>query len=224
MRNAAKIKHRPHSSKRAMGRTPSKKSESTRKRILDAAAGIFASKGYSLTHLRDIAGSAGMHLAALYYYYDSKEELAADVLRQVPIQSAQALRSTIRSLPASAGDRARIEAAIDAYLQSILHQDDYIRAYPRLFSQVSPATREDVLSITRQDSRLWHELLGDAAKNGVIRKDLDRKFVRMLLLGSMNWAAEWFRPGIQPANKLAHVLKIMLFEGIALRPEAHDRH
>ena len=41
----------------------------------DAAAAIFAEKGYSLTKLSDIAQSAGIHLTGLYYYYDNREKI-----------------------------------------------------------------------------------------------------------------------------------------------------
>jgi AcrR family transcriptional regulator len=62
-------------SRKAAGRKPSRKAEITRQRILRAASKAFASRGYQLALLGDIARDAGMHVTALYYYFDSKEHL-----------------------------------------------------------------------------------------------------------------------------------------------------
>jgi AcrR family transcriptional regulator len=46
-----------------------------RSRLVAAAVGSFASKGFHGTTTRDIASAAGMSPAALYLYYKSKEDL-----------------------------------------------------------------------------------------------------------------------------------------------------
>ena len=67
------------SSRKARGRKESSKSALTRKGIVDGAAALFAERGYKLTTLNDIAETIGVHLTGLYYHYDNKEELAADI-------------------------------------------------------------------------------------------------------------------------------------------------
>jgi AcrR family transcriptional regulator len=52
-----------------------KKSEETKRKILDAALELFREKGFAQTTMRDIAEKAGMALGAAYYYFDSKEKL-----------------------------------------------------------------------------------------------------------------------------------------------------
>jgi AcrR family transcriptional regulator len=52
-----------------------KKSEETRRRILEAALELFREKGFEQTTMRDIAERASMALGAAYYYFDSKEKL-----------------------------------------------------------------------------------------------------------------------------------------------------
>jgi AcrR family transcriptional regulator len=62
----------------ASGRAPDKKalrSEDTRRRVVEAALDVFASKGFHGATTRDIARGAGMSPAALYVHYESKEEL-----------------------------------------------------------------------------------------------------------------------------------------------------
>ena len=47
----------------------------TRERILDAAEKLFAEQGISDTSLRSVTRAAGVNLAAIHYYFGSKEAL-----------------------------------------------------------------------------------------------------------------------------------------------------
>ena len=53
-----------------------KKSEATRKKILDAARARFADKGYYATDLKEIAAGAGMAHTGVYYYFKRKQDIA----------------------------------------------------------------------------------------------------------------------------------------------------
>lgn len=54
---------------------------STRERIVDTAADLFASRGFSRASLQDVADRLGITKAALYYHFDSKDEILLTVLR-----------------------------------------------------------------------------------------------------------------------------------------------
>jgi AcrR family transcriptional regulator len=47
----------------------------TRERILDVALGLFARQGFNGTRLRQIAESLGLTKAALYYHFESKDDI-----------------------------------------------------------------------------------------------------------------------------------------------------
>jgi len=55
----------------------------TRKRILEAAAVVFADHGFAATTIRMICGRAQVNLAAVNYHFGTKEGLYRDVLRYV---------------------------------------------------------------------------------------------------------------------------------------------
>jgi len=202
-----------HVSRRASGRKPTRKAEATRQQILDAAAALFSERGYSLTRLSDIAQRAGMHLTGLYYYYDNKEELVSDIICHAPARAAAGLREALDALPPTASKRERIETAFTAYLGHILKDDDYVRADHRIAAQISPEIRERALKISRQINEIWRSLLEEAAAAGELRTDIDMTMLRMLMLGSMNWAVEWFRADISPPERLAEAMKVLFFEG-----------
>jgi AcrR family transcriptional regulator len=52
----------------------------TRRRILEAALGLFAEKGFAGASIRDIATAAGIQSASLYAHYASKEQILADLV------------------------------------------------------------------------------------------------------------------------------------------------
>lgn len=207
-----------HVARKAAGRKPTKKSMETRKTILDAAASIFAQKGYSLTRLSDIAERAGIHLTGLYYYYDSKDALVLDIITYVPTRVSTALQQALDAMPPTATHRERIETAFKVYLETILMDDAYVRAEHRVAAQIDPQLRKRSIKITKEINEIWRRLLDDAVAAGEVRSDLDMTMLRMLMIGSMNWAVEWFRPKISPPSRLAETMNKLFFEGAAPRP------
>ena len=57
-----------------------KKSERTKKRILDAALAMFLLRGYNGTSMRDVLNASGVKAGNFYFYFNSKEELGLAVL------------------------------------------------------------------------------------------------------------------------------------------------
>src|SRR5439155_23143797 len=57
-----------------------KKSDATRRRILDATAQVLSREGFAGTKLSDIAAEARLKVATLYYYYESREALVEAVM------------------------------------------------------------------------------------------------------------------------------------------------
>jgi AcrR family transcriptional regulator len=58
------------------------KGEQAKMRILDAAETLFGNQGFHATSLRDITSEAGVNLAAIAYYFGSKEALLEAVLKR----------------------------------------------------------------------------------------------------------------------------------------------
>ena len=78
---------------RPPGRTPDY--EEHRRRILDAATGLFAERGYETTGMRELAAAIGMSPPAIYHYFESKEALMDSLIED----SLRGPQSGIRRLP-----------------------------------------------------------------------------------------------------------------------------
>ncbi|MFZ0838044.1 MAG: TetR family transcriptional regulator, partial [Xanthobacteraceae bacterium] len=69
---------------RALGKT---KKEALRQAVLEAAAKLFAERGFGGTNLQDIADALGISRPALYYYFKSKDEILASLVEEVTVFS-----------------------------------------------------------------------------------------------------------------------------------------
>jgi hypothetical protein len=55
--------------------------------------------------------------------------------------------------------------------------------------------------------------------SGELDPKVDRKALRMLVVGAMNWAPEWYRAsGTSSPEEIADLLVRMLVRGVGLRP------
>jgi AcrR family transcriptional regulator len=73
-------------------RTAYKKSEESRRSVLDAAIVTLAKHGLSATSIQDIADAAGLSKGAVHYHFESKDEL----LQQVLLRCCETLEKRVR--------------------------------------------------------------------------------------------------------------------------------
>lgn len=103
-----------------MGRKEGSSAATTRPRIRDAAARLFAGAGYDGVTMRGIGAAVGLRAGALYRYFPDKESLARDLLTEAVETRDRALEA----IPAGAPETA-LEAYASAYLDwRIGHAED----------------------------------------------------------------------------------------------------
>ncbi|TQF27673.1 hypothetical protein UNPF46_30190 [Bradyrhizobium sp. UNPF46] len=194
-----------------------KRSEQTRRRILDAAALWLNKKGLAVTSLQDLADEVGLQTASLYYHFPSKDALIEEVLHKGIEIVYDDVRRALDALGPAATYRERVRVAIVAHLSSLLEHGDYTSANIRNFPLVPDSLREKNLSIRRQYGDYWRQLLQDAQKAGEIAPNIDLSLVRLLLIGAMNWSTEWYNPRKKSVDAIANATCNMMFDGIAPR-------
>ncbi|WP_375384029.1 TetR/AcrR family transcriptional regulator [uncultured Microbacterium sp.] len=89
-----------------------------KQRILDAAARMFAERGYAATAMQDLAAELGLTRAALYYHYPAK----GDILQAIIDAETARFAATLNEIAAIPTRPARIDAVIDALIASGLSQ------------------------------------------------------------------------------------------------------
>ncbi|WP_040168017.1 TetR/AcrR family transcriptional regulator [Microbacterium gorillae] len=185
------------------------KSQRTRQRILDAAAQVLSRKGYAGMRLTDVAEVAGLQAPAIYYYYASRDDLVEEVMWA----GAHRVREHVEAVVGDMSDATALErilAAVDAHLRYELQISDYTTASIRNAGQVPEHLRVRPAAEEAAYSRIWRDLFHTAQDAGELRADLDINIFRLLLLGSMNWAVEWWNPRTRSLDELVRSTQDMV--------------
>jgi TetR/AcrR family transcriptional regulator, cholesterol catabolism regulator len=187
-------------------------SRKTEKRVLirEAAARLFAEKGFEKTTTREISGYAGISNAALYYYFDSKEEILYQILDETMSTGLQLISEIAESqmdIKAKLACILRTHAAsaVDFHKMKLLVHDlkyldsvhlDLIRGRQRKYVN-------ELISV-----------LQEVRRKGMMRP-LDPKACAFAFFGMVSWAYRWYDPAgtIRP-SKLAKIFSEIFTKGI----------
>jgi AcrR family transcriptional regulator len=159
-----------------------------REEIVKTAARLFQRRGYTGTTVRDLAKEVGITSGSIFHHFGSKEEVLLVV-------SAEGIRRADECIAAFAEDastpREYVEAMIRGHLTALL--DDDSETISVLFHEhwaLSDATREEFVVTRDAYEGKWDAALSKLG--GEFADPRHRKLVRLLLMGAMNWCAQWW--------------------------------
>jgi AcrR family transcriptional regulator len=116
------------------------------RRLLNAAAKLFAQKGFAETSIRDLAEAAEVNVAAVNYHFGGKENLYRETLRET-FQGGYAVNDRFRELGEEArrmGTPTAAETAIRSWIRVFIEQslhprsDQHVCLMMRELSDPSP--------------------------------------------------------------------------------------
>lgn len=169
--------------------------------LLDSAAQLFAARGYHATTMRDIATKAGMLPGSIYYHFPNKEALLVAVyeegVRRLAAHVGAAL--TFRDDPWQ-----RLEAMLAAHIEMITESSAYARVILRIHPDDVPTAEADLARL-RND---YEVILRDLIRDLHLPPDIDRRLLRLFLIGAVNHVHIWHRPGkADPAGIAKELLR-----------------
>jgi AcrR family transcriptional regulator len=142
-----------------VARPPNSQGAETRERILDVAQELFTQQGYDKTSLRDIAQRLDITKAALYYYFERKEDILVE------------LHLRLHAMGTSMLDE--LEAAPDGPARVTL--------WPRLAAEMIDFMVENRdLVLLHFRNRSAFEALAESERNRQENEDLEARFARIL--------------------------------------------
>ncbi len=196
--------------------------------ILDAALQVFSARGYHETRLEDIAASAGFSKAALYNYYQDKEEIFLSLaireykrllekIEQAERDGADAgesIRSIVHSIFTLVGEHFGIMLAI-SHFRAAAHEDKSIEEVERRHADRT----EQFKDLYAMMQAAMKRIIARARQEGTIRSSLPdavlARYLGSLIRGTM---FEWKIAG-KLGNIDEEVDNIMAFLGDGMKLE-----
>jgi len=179
--------------------------------ILDAAAGLFAARGFHNASMAEIARECGVSKALLYHYYRDKEHILYDIAAG-HVEDLLEIVAEVEA--AAASPRDRLERLILRFMQAY---EGGRRQHVVLIQDVKFLSPEQRARIHEQERRVVRAfaLTIEEVEPGLRGAALD-KAVAMVLFGMMNWTFTWLRPeGALSYVELARVVTRVFLHGIA---------
>lgn len=158
------------------------KGEATRARILEVAAARFAARGYAGTTFTELIAASGLTKGAFYFWFPSKEQLAAAVLEFKQRQ----IRERLEARGAALGSAADQLLALPDTMRRIQHDDPSTWAIARLARDVAqvPGLAGPVRAVLDRWIETGAELIRRAQAEGGVRTDIDPETTAAVLVAA----------------------------------------
>jgi AcrR family transcriptional regulator len=180
--------------------------------VLSNAARLFREKGFERTSLKEIAEACNMLPGSLYYRYSSKEALLVELMRR----GVDLVTAEVESAYASSDDPfERLRLCINAHLRALLVDSDAVYVLLFEWRALGPEAREEIIELRDQYESLWAGILETMIVQGVVRKSVDGRLLRLIGLGALNWVATWFDPnGAQSLDAIGDLIWQIAMDGV----------
>jgi AcrR family transcriptional regulator len=201
---------RPGSGRKPGGEAADTRFDRQLAKVLEHAAQIFCEKGYEGASMRDLSRAAGMSLAGLYHYFESKEELLYLIQKhtfRTIIERAQ------KRLEGATNPEERIRIFIENHVEYFLANKEAMRVLTHEDDTLKDARGAEVRAIKREYYRICLELLEDLRRTKGLQ--FSGRLAVLGLFGMINWIYTWHNPRVDAdATALAEELGDLFLRGV----------
>ena len=168
--------------------------------IVDAAARVFAERGYHGTSTQAIADILGMRQASLYYYFPSKEaalELVCAHGVDGFVESAEAI------VEGDGKPLDKLTRLIASHLGPNETKRDYVKVFINERRHLPTPSRRRIGRKSRQIEKCFEQVILAGIADGSMRGAIDARLAALAVLGMCNAVINW-----RPADQARDVAKI----------------
>ncbi len=156
--------------------------------MADAAAQVFAAKGFHGASTQDIADVLGIRQASLYYYFKSKD----DALRIVCEKGAAGFHERAKKIVEAPGaSREKLATLITAHLAPLEDRADYVRVFLRERQHLSPAARKTIDAHARRVETCFETVIAQGMSYGAFSPRHDPRLATLAILAMVNAVPFW---------------------------------
>lgn len=156
--------------------------------LLGSAAELFSTRGYQATTMRDIASKCGMLPGSIYYHYPNKEALLVAVYQEGVRQLTERVQAVLTT---SDDPWERLELMLATHIEMIVEPTAYASVIIRILPDNVPSAQADLTRLRDRYEVVLRDLIGALP----MPAGMDRRLMRLFLIGAVNHIHVWHRPG-----------------------------
>jgi AcrR family transcriptional regulator len=183
--------------------------------IIQAAARVFAERGFHGATTQDIADVLGIRQASLYYYFASKEA-ALELVCLKGVEGFFEAARTIAAAPATAGEK--LNALIKSHLVPLIDRSDFVKVFLNERQHLPTESRRRIGKWSRGLERIFEDVIKEGVRTGEFRHDVDTRLAALAILGMANAAASWYRKEEVAIDRIAAEFARLALDGMVARP------
>jgi AcrR family transcriptional regulator len=160
-----------------------------RKKILEVAKRLFASKGYDGTSIRKIAKESGLSVAGMFHYFSSKEEILNDIIADFVDQGYDQLHEISKS---DKPPIEKIEEICKFYVRHLAGHKNELTILVTEAKSLAPEHRKMFLEKQHIYIDALKGLLQELECEGQL-KSVKSSILAHLFFGMVNWTYSWYQ-------------------------------
>ena len=197
---------------RGMARTVGSSGVRTAEAIREAGTALIYRHGYEAMSLRQLAAEVGLQPGSLYKYFDTKQSLLFDIVRE---HMELLLARLDEALAGVAEPTARLEAFAAFHLRYHMTRRSLVFIAQSEIRSLEPDNRAAIVALRRRYEAALEAILESGAARGVFRVE-DVHVAAFAILAMLTGICQWYRPdGRLTQDELVHLHVAMVVGGVA---------
>jgi DNA-binding GntR family transcriptional regulator/AcrR family transcriptional regulator len=179
-------------------------------KFLRMSAELFSRQGYSSTSTRSISTFLGMEKATLYYHVESKE----DLLYLICKSSFETLHGDVeKALEGITCPLEELAVLIQGQCLSLLRDQTQHATALAEVRALSSGRLAEIISMRKGYQNRVRGLIESGQKTGVVRRDIESRYLASMLQGLLERTVVWYRKGggIPPGELAGYFAETYLF-------------
>jgi TetR/AcrR family transcriptional regulator, cholesterol catabolism regulator len=182
--------------------------------IIEAAARVFAERGYHGATTQAIADVLNIRQASLYYYFRSKE-VALEIVCTRGVEDFFKAAQAIAYGPGSPSEK--LASLIRAHILPILDRGDFVKVFLTQRQYLPNESRRRVGKWSRGIENIFETVIREGQRSGEFRNHLDARLVTLAILGMANAVSSWYGKEKASIERIGSEFAALVLEGLMVR-------
>jgi AcrR family transcriptional regulator len=188
--------------------------------IIEAAAHIFAERGFHGATTQDIADVLGIRQASLYYYFSSKEA----ALELVCLKGVEGFFEAAKAIAGGPGTaRERLSLLINSHLSPLVDRPDFVKVFLNERQHLPTESRRRIGRWSRGLERIFEDVIKEGVARREFRPDLDPRLTTLAILGMCNAVSSWHGKENAAISQIRKEFTRLVIDGMGKRPHVRRR-